>query len=304
MKLKIWLLLASICLVQNIQAQMKVTVYTKSNSPNCVNTIQKLKKTGIDFLEVNVSNTTQKQTFQNHLKKIGYPNKENYFPFIILDVKKTSEEFFFAYEGYEAEKEFLVEYENQKNENTDVTDNEENTEEIVNEDPKQEDVVPKKTTPNNPSANAADFQKEVVERHNYWRAKLGIGPVKWSDELAKFAQEWTNELARRGCNNLEHRPGSGKFAQKYGENIYMSGGMMNTPTMVIDDFASEQKCFDHNTQTCKRSCGECGHYTQVIWEKTTEVGCAMVRCGDTEIWVCNYNPPGNYIGQKPYTPKK
>lgn len=295
-------------MVHSLHAQMKVTVYTQANCPGCVATLKNLKKSAVEFSEINTSNAKQKQIFQNHLKKIGYQSGETYFPVIIFELKDASGESYFAYEGFEAEKDFLIEYENQKNGNTGVADNEEVIEETVKEEPVKDEIVEPKNNPtNNPqnvSGNLSDFQKEVVERHNYWRAKLGIGPVKWSDELARFAQEWANELARRGCNTLEHRPYNGKFAQKYGENIYMSQGMSNTPTLVIDDFAAEQQCFDHKTQTCKNSCGICGHYTQIIWEKTTEVGCAMVRCGDTEIWVCNYNPPGNYSGQKPYTPKK
>ena len=44
-----------------------------------------------------------------------------------------------------------------------------------------------------------------------------------------------------------------------------------------------------------------GHYTQVIWKNSTEVGCgsALSKSG-AFFFVCNYDPPGNYIGQKPY----
>ena len=33
---------------------------------------------------------------------------------------------------------------------------------------------------------------------------------------------------------------------------------------------------------------------------TNEVGCAKVKKGNKEIWVCQYLPQGNYINQKPY----
>jgi hypothetical protein len=44
----------------------------------------------------------------------------------------------------------------------------------------------------------------------------------------------------------------------------------------------------------------CGHYTQVVWRSTHLVGCGMVSCGGSEVWVCNYSPAGNYVGERPY----
>lgn len=139
--------------------------------------------------------------------------------------------------------------------------------------------------------------KGMVARHNYWREKVGAPPLAWSDEVAKVAQRWANELARRGCE-MEHSPDKGEFGNSYGENLYRSDGMKNTPQKIVDDWASEIEFFDENSRKCKG--GVCGHYTQVVWKKTTAVGCAMAKCGSQKIWVCNYNPPGNYVGQKPY----
>ncbi len=44
----------------------------------------------------------------------------------------------------------------------------------------------------------------------------------------------------------------------------------------------------------------CGHYTQVVWHSTETVGCGKASCGSEEVWLCNYNPSGNWFGQKPY----
>ena len=44
----------------------------------------------------------------------------------------------------------------------------------------------------------------------------------------------------------------------------------------------------------------CGHYTQVVWRKSLRVGCGMATCGATEVWVCNYDPAGNWDGERPY----
>jgi len=48
----------------------------------------------------------------------------------------------------------------------------------------------------------------------------------------------------------------------------------------------------------------CGHYTQVVWSGTTHVGCAAAidaSCEWAQVWVCQYSPPGNYMGQTAYS---
>src|SRR5262245_32821648 len=62
----------------------------------------------------------------------------------------------------------------------------------------------------------------VVQYHNKVRKDVGVPPVKWSPTVAKFAQQWADELARTG--NFEHRPRQGQWAQKYGENIAVGFG--------------------------------------------------------------------------------
>jgi len=44
----------------------------------------------------------------------------------------------------------------------------------------------------------------------------------------------------------------------------------------------------------------CGHYTQIVWRDTKQVGCGVARDNRREIWVCNYDPPGNWVGHRPY----
>ncbi|CAH1441532.1 unnamed protein product [Lactuca virosa] len=45
----------------------------------------------------------------------------------------------------------------------------------------------------------------------------------------------------------------------------------------------------------------CGHYTQVVWRNSVRLGCARVQCNNDAWFVtCNYDPPGNYVGEKPY----
>jgi hypothetical protein len=43
-----------------------------------------------------------------------------------------------------------------------------------------------------------------------------------------------------------------------------------------------------------------GHYTQVVWKTTTEIGCGMATGSANDYLVCQYSPGGNVIGQAPY----
>ncbi|KAK4468564.1 hypothetical protein MN116_007759 [Schistosoma mekongi] len=64
----------------------------------------------------------------------------------------------------------------------------------------------------------------------------------------------------------------------------------------------EYKNYDYYTQTCRA--GQCGHYTQLVWEDTTDVGCGVTNCPNFIYGlsiVCNYGPGGNYYGRAPYT---
>jgi pathogenesis-related protein 1 len=96
-------------------------------------------------------------------------------------------------------------------------------------------------------------------------------------------------LARK---QFSHRPNS-----PYGENLFEITGAPGTATQVVKAWAAEDRDYDYNSNTCR---DVCGHYTQIIWRNTRKVGCAVARGGGREVWVCNYDPPGNFIGQRPY----
>ena len=64
-------------------------------------------------------------------------------------------------------------------------------------------------------------------------------------------------------------------------------------------WVDERRAFNAGYNACA-SGAVCGHYTQVVWKNTKLVGCGIASCGNSEIWVCNYSPPGNYVGERPY----
>ncbi|XP_064611671.1 peptidase inhibitor 15-A-like [Liolophura sinensis] len=72
---------------------------------------------------------------------------------------------------------------------------------------------------------------------------------------------------------------------------------------------ADTKCKNNLCSECN---GVCGHYTQVVWAKSTKVGCGYAKCptlkmpsGNTvknAIFVaCNYQVAGNYAGLPPFT---
>ena len=136
----------------------------------------------------------------------------------------------------------------------------------------------------------------ITAAHNRVRARLDIAPLEWSPELARFAQAWADKLARKDCR-LQHRPPTGADKQRYGENIFSMSGDTPTADAVVDEWAAEVKDYNPKTHRCK---GVCGHYTQVVWRNSLRLGCGMAACGATEVWVCNYDPAGNWDGERPY----
>jgi pathogenesis-related protein 1 len=140
------------------------------------------------------------------------------------------------------------------------------------------------------AAGQSSISQEMLAAHNAVRAKVSLPPLSWSDKLASAAQEWANTLIEK--KEFLHRPKS-----KTGENLYEVEGAKSSPKQVVERWASESSNYDYKSNRCH---GVCGHYTQIVWRDTKEVGCAVGRGGAREVWVCEYSPPGNYVGHRPY----
>jgi uncharacterized protein YkwD len=140
----------------------------------------------------------------------------------------------------------------------------------------------------------------IVAAHNAVRDTVGVPHLSWDGQLGNVAQAWAD-----GCV-FEHSSGS-----PYGENLFASTPAGNaTAQGVVDSWASEVDFYDYDTNSCAAN-EQCGHYTQIVWDSTERVGCGFAVCpeasspfgggfGDWELWVCNYDPPGNWVGEKPY----
>lgn len=140
-------------------------------------------------------------------------------------------------------------------------------------------------------ANADPLADEFVEAHNTLRAQDNVGPVAWDETVAAYAQDYANKRSEN-CD-MVHSHG------QYGENLAEASWDI-TPTEAVKMWYGEKADYDYASNTCADG-KVCGHYTQVVWAKSTHIGCAKVQCKNGYTFVtCNYDPPGNYVGEKPF----
>ncbi|GLU19911.1 hypothetical protein SLE2022_361340 [Rubroshorea leprosula] len=151
-------------------------------------------------------------------------------------------------------------------------------------------IAPAGSSPNSSAA------VEFLDAHNQARAAVGVGPLSWSEQLANA----TSLLVRFQRNKM-----SCQFANltssKYGGNQLWSGGGTVTPRMAVDEWVEEKRYYNYTDNSCAPD-HWCGVYTQVVWKNSSELGCAQATCTkeQTSLTICFYNPPGNFIGEKPY----
>lgn len=139
----------------------------------------------------------------------------------------------------------------------------------------------------------------ALDYHNKVRAEVGTPPLRWSESLAAWAQAWAEQQAANGCR-MQHRPATGAWAQKYGENLFWGNGRTFTASDAAEAWYSEKKDFRYGPITASNY-GRIGHYTQMVWSATTEVGMGAAQCRNGAwIIVANYNPRGNWVDVKPY----
>ncbi len=134
---------------------------------------------------------------------------------------------------------------------------------------------------------------ELIAAHNTYRTSLGLPPLRWSGVLADEAQNWAEHLAQIGT--LQH---SGP-----GQNLaWATAGSVSLPQLV-NLWGSERRYFQNGNFPDISSTGnwaDVGHYSQIVWATTNMVGCGFAEGYGRDYLVCNYDPPGNVMGQRPY----
>ncbi|KQK02078.1 pathogenesis-related protein 1-like [Brachypodium distachyon] len=142
---------------------------------------------------------------------------------------------------------------------------------------------------------------EFLYYHNAVRMARWEPPLAWSPRLESYARWWAAQRRADGCA-LRHSFPDGQFA--LGENIFWGSGAAASwrPGDAVKEWAAEGVDYSYAANACAPG-RECAHYTQIVWRRTALLGCARVVCGDDGggvFMTCNYYPPGNVVGERPY----
>jgi len=136
----------------------------------------------------------------------------------------------------------------------------------------------------------------ILAEHNKYRAAVGARALTWSNKLTEGAQHWADTIALLG--QMKHSGTS-----DVGENLAFWRASNASLSTMIGMWEQEKQLFQHGIFPNVSRDGNwlsVSHYSQMVWRKTTQVGCGIGNNGKTDFLVCWYSPQGNYIGQVPY----
>jgi pathogenesis-related protein 1 len=157
-------------------------------------------------------------------------------------------------------------------------------------------------------SGATGEENEWLAGMNQARMEVGEQPLTWNPIAAQVAANYAAM-----CNYAHNPNASSQYdamggSGGLGENI-AAGAPTEDPQQGVAAWVAEKANYDHATNSCA-SGDDCSHYTQIVWSTTTSVGCAHVSCTmntpfgsgfpDWDFNVCDYAPPGNYVGEAPY----
>jgi uncharacterized protein YkwD len=132
------------------------------------------------------------------------------------------------------------------------------------------------------------FSKDALEAHNKYRAMHQSPALKWSRSLAKEADAWAQKLAKE--NSLRNGDTDD------GENLYGITGKSDVKgNEPIDKWYDEVRNYNYRRPGFQ---SDAGHFTQIVWKSTKEVGVGKAKTPDGKVFVvARYRPPGNVVNR-------
>ena len=151
---------------------------------------------------------------------------------------------------------------------------------------------------NNPNLSSA--YQQVLDHHNKIRKMVNVPPLVFSASLSSYAQQWAEHLASKG-SRIYHSDCIHPDGRDLGENIFWGSDAESYSVMDASKSWYEEKMDYAYAPIGASENKNVGHYTQMVWKGTREMGLgvAYTKKGGI-IVVASYYPAGNIIGELPY----
>lgn len=144
----------------------------------------------------------------------------------------------------------------------------------------------------------SNMEVRALAAQNRERAVFGAPPLYWNTPLAESARVWADKLAASG--KFEHAPE--KLTNPEGENLWAGSKGYFAVEGMVGAWIREKRYFKPGKFPENSTTGrveDIGHYTQLVWGRTRQVGCALAKGEHDDFFVCRYREAGNYIGETP-----
>ena len=134
-----------------------------------------------------------------------------------------------------------------------------------------------------------EYINGMLRKHNEIRTKHNVESLKINNQLNKLAKNY----AKNVINNLEYKEPLLYKEHSLGENIFISKTGLSSEE-ICEAWYNEHQNYDYNKNKFQKGTG---HFTQLVWKETKEVGFGKIEFGDLLCMVALYYPAGNEFGE-------
>ena len=260
--------------------------------------------------ELDKNNDNQKLTINKKIyteetlpteKDLNKKNKNNE----MKEIQPIKEEDIYLKEEKERKEKEKKEKEEKEREEKEKKEREEKEkkerEEKEKKEKEEKEIQSMEFTPNNFQLEL--FNKLELKKHNELRKKHHVNDLIINNELMKNAQKHAEKMAK--TNKFQHSNDKDRELKNHkgewvGENIYYfwsSAKASYNSGNASESWYDEIKDYDFNKGGSSNG-GVVGHFTQVVWKNTKEVGFGLAFNKNQCYVVGNYYPGGNFNRQE------
>ncbi|KAF2262855.1 PR-1-like protein [Lojkania enalia] len=148
-----------------------------------------------------------------------------------------------------------------------------------------------------PKINDENFKNTALNAHHYWREIHCAQAVAWNDTIARAAKESVESCPQ---NQRHDRAGSNLSAASPPPADDDNDRWIEMTREMIHGWHEEEYKYDYAHPGTPEGTG---HFTQLVWRGTTQIGCALASCKGKNMpgrLYCFYEPAGNIINDGMY----